>query len=120
MKSIIYTSLFVMVLVSAHRFAGTNSSAFKKRPSTYLNNSIPKFDTFLAVRIIRGGNPPKTIARDTIILVMQDLPDAPPIKRAAGINYSFEMIPYNPFDTITTSKAAAKDTLIWTAKPFRT
>lgn len=118
MKSIIYTSLFVMVLVSAHRFAGTNSSAYKIRPSDYLNNSIPKFDTFLAVRIIRGGNPPKTIARDTIILVIQDLPDAPPKK--AGINYSFDMIPFNPFDTITPSKSAAKDTMIWTAKPFRT
>jgi len=119
MKSIICTSLFLMVLVSAHRFARTNNSTDKKSTSIAVKNVIPKFDTFYAVRIIRGVNPPKTIAKDTIILVMQDLPDAPPIKRAAGINYSFEMIPYNPFDTTTTSKAAAKDTLIWTAKPYR-
>jgi len=117
MKSIICTSLFVMVLVSAHRFAGTTNSADKKSPSTCLNNAIPRIDTFYAVRIIRGGNPPKTVARDTIILVMQDLPDAPPKK--AGVNYSFDMIPFNPFDSITPSKSAAKDTLIWTSKPYR-
>jgi len=117
MKSIICTSIFVMVLVSAHRFAGTNDSVDKKSASIYFKNATIKFDTFYAVRIIRSANPPKTIARDTIILVMQDLPDAPPKK--AGINYSFDMIPYNPFDTITPSKSAAKDTLIWTGKPYR-
>ncbi len=117
MKSIIYTSLFVMVLVSAHRFAGTNNSTDKKSSSIYFKNASIKFDTFYAVRFIRGGNPPKTIARDTIILVMQDLPGAPPKK--AGVNYSFDMIPFNPFDSVTPSKSAAKDTLIWTSKPYR-
>ena len=118
MKAILCTSLLGIVLVSAHHFAGTTNSGDIKSPSIDHINAMPKFDTFYSVRIIRGGNPPKTIARDTIILVMQDLPDGPPIKKA-GINYSFEMLPFNPFDTITTSRAAAKDTLIWTAKPYR-
>ncbi len=117
MKTIIWSSLFVMVLLSAHRFAGTVNSVNKVNPSITVKNASLKFDTFYTVRIIRVGNPPKTIARDTIILVMQDLPDAPPVKKA-GMKYDFKMIPYNPFDTVTPSKAAARDTLIWTSKPY--
>jgi hypothetical protein len=107
-----------MVLVSAHRMAGTSITTDKKSISLSVKNAVIKFDTFYAVRIIRGGNPPKTVARDTIILVIHDLIHSPPIRKAAT-SYSFEMIPYNPFDTVTPSKSAAKDTIIWTGKPYR-
>jgi hypothetical protein len=117
MKPILCTSLFVMVLVSAHRFAGTNTLADNKINPITDKHAIMKFDTFYAVRILCGGNPPKTMARDTIVLVMHNLPTTP-TKRAVT-RYSFEMIPYNPFDSGAPSKSAARDTLTWTAKPYR-
>ena len=108
----------MMVLLSAHRFAGTNNSVDIKNSVISINKAELRFDTFFAVRIISGGYPPKTMVKDTIVLVMHNMPKEPPAKKAVT-RYNFEMLPYNPFDSGAPSKSAVRDTLVWTTRPYR-
>ncbi len=81
-----------------------------------LKKQTISFDTFYAVRTIfqQGG---KTIAKDTIVLIMHEIVVYPP-KVRAGIKYSLEPLTYIPADTITPKKAAT-DTIVWNYKRYK-
>ena len=79
-----------------------------------------KFDTLIAVRRLwLGESVTKTAVTDTIVLVAEQHRPFGNTPKKAGYRYEFTPVAYNPFDTVTPSKAVARDTLIWVSKPYR-
>lgn len=115
MKILLFISAAIILLASVGKIIVTGKRTGSLRsilPDA--KKQLPVTDTFYAVRTIfqQSG---KAAVKDTVVLIMHEIV-LPKVK--AGIKYSIEPIPYNPFDTVTPKKAYA-DTVVWTHKPYK-
>ncbi len=117
MKTFLSVLAIIILMVFARPFSGAEKRSRLLQPiPQQLKKDRPGIDTFYAVKTIfqQGG---KTIAKDTVVFIMHEIPTSYP-KARAGINLSIEPIPYDALDT-TNPVLVRYDTVVWTYKPYK-